>query len=296
MKKTAAIIGAGILAASFAQASKAADMDYTAAVQQLVVSGMVESWTGYTLFGKNDTDDEHDDYFDGSRSGRLSLPLGTNLSIQMDVDNEVNSSWMLGDSDDYGDDFHYSWQGLGHLSFRDPATGLIGVFGGAGVGVAGDRDHMPLYVVGGEAQLYLSDFTIYGQAGYLDGDADEEDQLVDAGFGRGVVRWFISENSRLQGEFSYVDGTVEDNDATVMEWGARYDTVLGLPVIGDTNVFVGYRGNNYELDDDGGEQLMDHTFMVGFRSWFGGNTLLEFDRVGATLDAPNFGRWTASGL
>lgn len=296
MKKIAAIIGAGVIAASFAQPTRAADMDYTAAVQQLVVSGMVESWMGYTFIGSVDSDEDSlDDYFNGGRSGRLSLPLGDNLSIQMDVDNETNSSWAYGDSDKYDDDdFHYSFQGLGHLSWRDPSTGLIGVFGGAGTGRAGDRDPMSLRVIGGEAQFYLSNLTLYGQGGYLDGTGDG-DVFNDAVFGRGVLRWFTSENSVLQGEASYASGTVEDEDASIIEWGARYGTVIaGLPIIGDTNVFVGYRGNKFSSDEDD-ESFVDHTFMVGFRTWFGGNTLQEHDRVGATLDAPNFGRWISAG-
>ena len=94
----------------------------------------------------------------------------------------------------------------------------------------------------------------------------------------------------------------------------RYDTVLaGLPIIGDTPVFIGYRGARFESEDTPGnpnggggaggqgqgqgstEDYLDHTIMVGTSWSFGGDNMKHFDRVGATLDLPNFGRWVASG-
>ncbi len=154
------------------------------------------------------------------------------------------------------------------------------------------------FVVGGEAQVYLDNLTFYVQGGYLDFeefDGDPGDGLREAGFGRGVMRWFTTDNSRLQAEVSYADGLVNGgDDGRIIEWGVRYDTMLALPILGDSNVFVGYRGADFD-NSDNGAHYMDHTAMAGFRVWFGGNSMLEFDRVGATLDAPNFGRWAGSG-
>ena len=70
-------------------------------------------------------------------------------------------------------------------------------------------------------------------------------------------------------------------------------------MIGDTPVFVGYRGARFDTegagpnDDDG--QFTEHTIMVGTSYSFGGDSMREFDRVGATLDLPSFGRWIAAG-
>ncbi|MEM9471567.1 MAG: hypothetical protein AAGA00_06385 [Pseudomonadota bacterium] len=308
MKK---LIASSVVAVALAiSATSAQAVDYEAQVQELVVSGMVESWVGYTVYGSTDNLDDGEnleDYFAGGRSGRLSLPLGENLSIQMDIDNETNSDFLVNGSDDVN--FQYSFQGLVHLSWRDPNSGLIGAFGGMGLGASADSadgtdDRFPLRVIGGEAQLYADDFTFYVQGGWLDSvpDGTEDDGFRDAFFGRGVVRWFLHENSRLQGEVSYAEGKVDgDNDDNeyLIEWGARFDTRLGsLPILGDTNAFIGYRGGYFEneSDNDGdGEYFTDHTFMIGLRASFGGATLKQFDRVGATLDAPNFGRWVASG-
>lgn len=306
--------------------ANATDMDYERAME-LAVSGVVESWNGYSFVdytpanGGNANVLSHDDYFVSGTSGRLSLPLGDNLSIQQDVDLEITGNAY---EDETGNNYIYSYQMGTHLSFRDPGMGLIGAFGGWGGGNTDGNggnnqnpDSLEYYFVGGEVQGYVEDLTLYVQAGYLDGERtnnqNQDDTFRDAAFVRGVARWFMSESSRLELELSYADGDadVEPDGHTVLEWGVRYDTVLaGLPIIGDTPVFVRYRGARFENDDapgggggaggggEGGadsEDYLDHTFMVGTRWSFGGDNMKQFDRVGATLDLPNFGRWVASG-
>ena len=111
----------------------------------------------------------------------------------------------------------------------------------------------------------------------------------------------MTPDSRLQGEVSYADGKQDSNssqDMQVIQWGARYDTVIsGVPLIGDSAVFVGYRGTYFDNDCCGGDtgRFTEHTVMAGFAYHFGGQTLQEFDRVGATLELPTFGRWVAGG-
>lgn len=305
MKKlTAASIMTLALAIS---ASSATAADYEAQVQQLVVSGVVESWNGYTFIsdeGGANANFDPDGYLSSGLSGRFSLPLGENLSIQMDGDLEYTENAF---DDPSGDGFKYSAQFGSHLTYRDPSAGAFGVFGAFGASHY-SRPHVDFHAVGGEAQLYLGDLTFYVQGGVLDtGDAGsfDEDAFNNAMFGRGVVRWFMTPDSRLQGEISYADGDQDTGggapfEMSIIEWKVRYDTVLmGLPLIGDTPVFVGYCGARFDNEgagpniDDG--QFTEHTIMVGTSYSFGGNSMREFDRVGATLDLPSFGRWIASG-
>jgi hypothetical protein len=305
--------------------ANAADMDYERAME-LAVSGVVESWNGYSFVsgysnptGNNRDVLSRDSYFVSGTSGRLSLPLGDNLSIQQDVEVEITGNAY---EDETGGNYIYSYQMGSHVSFRDPGMGLIGAFGGWGSGAADgntgsfdEADSLEFRFIGGEAQGYLEDLTLYVQAGYMDAERTNtnnfDDTFRNATFVRGVARWFMSETSRLELEFSYADGDAdtEPDGHTVIEWGARYDTVLaGLPIIGDTPVFVKYRGARFENDDAPGggggggnqgdpdsEEYLDHTIMVGTRWSFGGDNMKQFDRVGATLDLPNFGRWVASG-
>ncbi len=304
--------------------ANAADTDYERAME-LVVSGVVESWNGYSFVdftpanGQNGNALSHDSYFVSGTSGRLSLPLGDNLSIQQDVEIEITGNAY---EDETGNNYIYSYQMGSHLSFRDPGMGLIGAFGGWGSGATDgntggldEADSLEFRFVGGEAQAYLENLTLYVQAGYLDAERtntnNADDTFRNATFVRGVGRWFMDETSRLELEFSYADGDAdfEPDSQTVLEWSVRYDTLLaGLPIIGDTPVFVKYRGARFENDDapgpnggggnEGGadsEEYLDHTIMVGTSWSFGGDNMKQFDRVGATLDLPNFGRWVASG-
>lgn len=287
--------------------------DYELQVQQLVVSGVVEKWIGYSFIsgidnGDNDNfEPDNDSYFTSGQSGRLSLPLGDMLSIQMDADNEITENAFKEDADD---DFSHAF-GFGlHLSARDPSRGLFGVFGAFGQGKGDDDDgRHDFWAAGGEAQVYVDNTTFYLQGGYLDSqshdDGEADDGLYDAFFVRGVARWFMTPDSRLQGEVAYANGTQDDDggdgphDMDVIQWGVRYDTVIGgLPLVGDSAVFIGYRGTHFDngccSNDDTGRGT-EHTIMAGFSYHFGGQTLLDFDRVGATLDLPNFGRWVAAG-
>lgn len=308
MNKFVAIPGMALALAISANSATAAD--YEAQVQQLVVSGIVESWVGGSFISNDDgnMDPDHKSYFTSGQAGRLSLPLGDMLSIQMDTDNEITSPGLVHNKND---DFAHSFDFGLHLSARDPSRGLFGAFGAFGQG-KGDDDsgRHNFWAVGGEAQFYADNTTFYIQGGYLDSepvDSSGIDGLHDAFFVRGVARWFMTPDSRLQGEVSYANGdqdgcTDEDcssYDMDVIQWGARYDTVIsGLPLIGDSTVFIGYRGAHFDngcCGDEDTSRFTEHTVMAGFTYHFGGMTLLDFDRVGATLDLPTFGRWVAAG-
>ena len=303
MKKFAATSAMALALAVSGNAVYAADFEPEQAIQELVVSGVVESWSGYTFTSGDNGNFEPGEtgYFTSGVDGRLSLPLGSNLSIQMDGQLEYGEEAF--DSTDNADVFQNAFQFGTHLTFRDPNMGAVGAFGAFGGGKSENDTLEQGYAIGGEAQLYLNDFTIYLQAGHFDGESDggdPEDAFRDAFFVRGVGRWYITPDSRLQAEFAYADGKqdTDDQDMEVLQWGARYDMVLaGLPVIGDTQVFVGYRGVHAENFDDPGDngEFTDRTIMVGSSHSFGGSSMKETERFGAGLDLPNFMRWGTFG-
>ncbi len=302
----------------------AADFEVEEAVRGLVVAGEVETFSGYMFYGSESGDtgfSEDDSQFVSGVLGRLSLPLGDNLSLQMDGELEYSTTSIVDSPQD--DLFQNSYVLGGHLSWRDPQSGLFGAFASFGGGNHDDdadagnggqasdsTNRWDYYAVGGEAQLYLDDLTFYVQGGYIDGATTPEDEidndaLRDAFFGRGIVRWFMTPESRVQAEVAYVDGDVDTDDnpvseMTILEWGVRYDTVIpGLPILGDSNVFAAYRGAHYEKDSGDGPdddaEFMDHVIMVGFTHRFGAMSIMDQDRYGATLDLPNFGRWVSAG-
>ncbi len=312
MKKLIATSAMAIALAVSANSVSAADFDAEEAIRGLVVGGEVESFSGITFYdsdGSVDFDDGDSQLVSGL-TGRLSLPLGENLSIQTDVEFEYASEALAGSRED--DHFSHSFLAGGHLSWRDPNSGLFGAFASFGGGASDDngsdstRD-FSYYAVGGEAQLYAGDFTLYVQGGYIDGASSDSstivdsDALRDAFFGRGIVRWFMDPDTRVQAEIAYVDGQNDFNeitpsDMTILEWGVRYDTMIaGLPILGDSNVFVGYRGAHFDKSSPDSAEFTEHTIMAGFTHRFGTQTIRETDRYGATLDLPNFGRWVAAG-
>lgn len=191
-----------------------------------------------------------------------------------------------------------------HLTYRDPASFALGGFGAFGGGST-EGEPFDGFIVGGEAQIYVDDITLYAQAGFLDStdrSGSPGNALHDAVFVRGVGRWYMTPGSRLQGEFGYASGNQDsdNDDMDVVAWGVRYDTVVpALPILGDTHVFVGYRGNWTEVTDSTSaterSEYVDHTIMVGSRMSFGGSSMLETERVGAGLDLPDFTRWIGFG-
>ena len=310
MKQGIAVIAAGTIAAFSASAAHAADFETERALG-LVISGSYESWIGATFIGEFDTDGggdtpEDDVHFMSGGEARLSFPLGDTLSMQQDFKYEINSEQLTTDDSSTGvDDFYGDhYQATTHFSFlRDPSTGVLGVFGGWGGGYA-DGDESMIYFVGGEFQYYAGAWMFQGQGGYTNGDSDDSgdpEALRDAWFVRGLARWYMDADTRLQIEASYVDGVVDgdEDEAKLYEWGARYNTlVTGLPLVGDTNVFVRYRGShaeNRDVSDNGFEEFNDHTFMVGMHWSFGGTTRQEHDRIGVALDSPDIARWSLSG-
>jgi hypothetical protein len=300
MRKLCILSFAVALASSF-HAASAADIA-SGETPILAFSGQLESWNGYSFYGNESGDTEYEDgteQFVSGLSGRLSIPLGDSFSVQADGDVSYSSNALFGSEQD--DLFQSAYQLGAHLSWRDPSAGLIGGFAAFGSGDH-DNDSTPsadFSAFGGEAQLYFDNFTLYAQAGLVDSDGDD-DFIRDAAFGRGVLRWFFTPDNRLQTELTYLSGTSDSGsdaaDATIWEWAARYDTVLpNLPILGDTNVFIGYRGTDFDKagPDPGG--WTDHTVFLGFVHSFGADTVQDMDRMGATLNLPGFGRFVAAG-
>ncbi|MEQ1519788.1 MAG: hypothetical protein ABL936_00795 [Aestuariivirga sp.] len=297
LRVIAFVVGLG----TCAQVSWAADVASDDSLG-LILSGEIDSWNGYAFYGNESGDTEYTEdagQLVSSISGRLSIPLGTSFAVQADGQVAYSSNALFGSEQD--DLFQSSYLLGGHMSWRNPSAGLLGGFTAFG---GGDHDddvtpYADFFALGGEGQFYLDDMTVYIQAGYLDSDNDS-DFIRNAGFVRGVLRWFFTPDNRLQTELTYVDGTSDSGgdeaDTTVLEWSVRYDTVLpNLPILGDTNVFIGYRGTDFDKNGSDPGGFTDHTVLLGFAHSFGANSVQEMDRSGATLDLPNFGRWVAAG-
>ena len=261
------------------QPLQAADIDREVG---LIVSGVVDQWAGVQLIDDGLADDT---VFASGGAGYLSLPLGSNLSVQTDAKYEYNERAFDTIRAPFGP--RYSFSGATHLSWRDPGRGLFGVFGG--VGISAWNTTREARFVGGEGQVYLGNFTLYGQGGYVDFAPDTGSFVDDGFFARGVVRWFLDNGSRLQLEGTYINADKLLNAGSVdgFSVGARYDFDLrDMPLAGDLPLYVAYRGT-FRNDCVVALDVDDHTFMIGTSYSFSGDRL-TIDRQGATLNTPDF--------
>ena len=286
-------------------AAHAADFTPPPQDDGLLYTGLIEAWGGWT-FANGDPDNNNviddDDHPALGGSGRVSIPFSDGFSGQLDVDGEAN----LLNGDEIDDNYGHTFWTTGHLSLRDPSSHLIGIFGSAGVSSAGEDEQVNVFVIGGEGQLYLGNFTFYGQGGFFTTDGENnnsEDGIEDAWFVRAVGRAFLSPTSRLEVEGTFASGDIEPNGTTdssdpMWAWGARYEQQIGG--LGAANMplawFVGYRGTYAENQSDD-ISYDDHTVMVGLRFLFGAPSLQDNDRRGATLDSPwAIQRWVGYSL
>ena len=261
-----------------------------------VYSAIVEVGVGFLgtsadLKEEDSIDDESFPVIEGA--ARANIPLAANVSIQLDLDgflgiNERDED----DGDDYLQNFFFaSW----HLTWRDPSRAAAGVLLSYGESNGAENEEAQVFFFGGEAQGYFDNLTLYGQAGYMVADDENEnDVITDAFWLRGVGRYFFGPNQRLQGEFAYINGEENDSGADTevgWAWGARFDQGIRN---GPLTFFVSYRGSHIDNDDSSAGSLTDHTALVGLALQLGAKDLKDEDRRGATLDTPAWamGRWT----
>ncbi len=274
MKK---ILVSALAMAAMATAVNAADVA-APAPEDLLLAGIVQGEVGYRWASGEDVDDEEMIAIFGS--GRLSVPLGSAFSIQGDLNGE---NYFTSEDDD---DPELAYAAGLHLSLRNPEIGLVGLFGAAGEGDVSDSNNPDTGILGGiEAQFYLSDLTLYAQAGLADVEIDSQEGFLDGWFVRGVARYFIDPDFQLSGEVAYGEAdefTDDGNPGQGVNWeiSARH-RLMELPIYG----LIAYRGGHYS-DDDGGKEAEDHAVSVGFEMAFGADTLQDNDRRGATLDIP----------
>jgi hypothetical protein len=142
---------------------------------------------------------------------------------------------------------------------------------------------------GAEGQLYRGNLTLYAQAGFGNNTKGASGEgFNDGWFVRGVARYFLRPDTKLEAEISYAeaDPYIDGNDkGKFTGWGASIDHKLfdlrSYPVYGT----LAYRGTYYDATTES-DHATEHVFKAGIKVLFGANTLLQNDRYGATLDLP----------
>jgi hypothetical protein len=157
----------------------------------------------------------------------------------------------------------------GHINLRTERH-LIGVF--AGTSEVSDET---AWTVGGEGELYLSNVTLAGAAGYAAVDVPLGE--VEAWGVNGELRYFLTDNLRVEGELGFANiDFVGEVKLTSVGVGAEYK-LSGAPF----SIVGGYTHSESE-DSPLQPDNSTNAFTIGGRYTFGG-TLLHRDREGASL-------------
>jgi hypothetical protein len=230
-------------------------------------------------------------------AGRGNYWITRNVSVQVDAQAEGTSY----DSPFGGRSSNHSYLVGGHWSWRHPQQYLFGLFAaagdaGGGFSVSGPQRHA---LIGGEAQWYWSQFTLYAQAGYDStpgniGSSEKggvEKERVHAWFIRGTGRYFVNPNVLIEGTVMYANGDIDYNLGVpslgfqTWTWQARAEWRFPTAPF---SVYAKYQGSETKFDlvsfSSAFDKVTDHRVLLGLKLHLGDRTLQQTDRTGATLD------------
>lgn len=228
-----------------------------------------------------DVDGSDDSYSAIIGAGRVNLPYGDTVNIQLDAIGRASMDDIFGNKSS-----HFALGG--HINHRDE-QGLLGVFVGAGR-VTGDNafDSTPVYMAGFEGQYFCNQFTLNGQLGYMDSESFSFDGsdlaflLENAGFVQLGGNYYASKVLKIGASLAYIDGEFEDVDVTQWGWslGVHYWFGKSIPVSG----FIEYRGRAVEISND---DFDENAVNFGLTFHFGGDGFQDADRNGASTNLPD---------
>jgi len=257
-----------------------------ASAGNLVETGKASVTLGWTSLDESndESSDETDDQSYGlfGLDASYSIPLASDWSVQADI---LAEKFMISGSAE--NNVSNLMAGGLHVTYRKPEQYAIGAFAGAGFGETRRfRDEYNAWWLGAEAQYYLMNTTLYGQLAYTAGDVeDTEEEFEGTWLLRGVVRHFLDDNSKIEGELSYssADDAIDDEDeVSHLAWGLGYQRQL---MDSRWYYIAGYRGGFVDTTTEG-EELTDHTLYLKMSFQFDDLSLKANDRTGASFDQP----------
>jgi hypothetical protein len=263
----------------------------------------------------------HDDKWTVNGAGRVNVWWNRDVSTQFDVWGGFDSfsrrtvDFGYGQPRSLNQGVTTSFNAGAHLSYRQPQQYLFGVFGALG-GLGSNNnccDGNPGFIhgtIGLEGQYYLGNLTLYGQGGFQGVLSSVEangnganDGHFNAWFLRGVARYFVNDNLKLEGQGFYARGKANSEDffPSVLFNGERFSVqqwawAFGVEKKFDASpfsVFGRYEGawTRYDASFDRGyggtaaiAKTTEHILKVGFRVYLNESTLKYNDRMGTTLD------------
>lgn len=217
-------------------------------------------------------------------SGAYSLAVTDNMSAQVDVNIEQYSGL-----NDYSQDVKSNESYTLHASFRDPQTGLIGIYGGQARTDLNHYDGYEMDYWGVEGQYYLSNATVYLQLAQGDktNSDGEAEGFVSGANGRAAFRYFINDDFMIQPSYEvghsdkFID-SADEGSFNIREISAEMRLIKSMPLYGK----VSFRESQYDSKKGENDSLDEVVYGVGVNYYFGTTSLKHNDRYGATLETP----------
>lgn len=174
-----------------------------------------------------------------------------------------------------------------HAFYREPERFLLGGFVQLGRDdTAYSYDYewtQSCTFVGGEAQLFLDNLTLYGQGGFQKVAIEDSSNHQTGWFGTVEARYFLTPDFRIEAHGGVsVLAYENDDDSTKTVWnfgvGAEY-RLANSPI----SLFAKYDFLNGTAEYASDLSINEHRVMVGAKFSFGDDTLLDRDRTGPSL-------------
>lgn len=171
--------------------------------------------------------------------------------------------------------------GAAHIYWRDPSAFAVGAFASIN-GLSGNGEHFANHFrVGPQFQVYSDSITFYGQAWYgLEQDVGGGDEMTEFG-ARALVRYYPTDNIRLDAELAYLDVNNSWIDAAGLIGGLQANYRFAN---NPWTVFGRFQIDHPMQDAEFVGDL--HRFNVGLRYSFGSSSIKGEDRIGAAMEAP----------
>lgn len=172
------------------------------------------------------------------------------------------------------------------LGWRDMNRGVLAAnVAITGVGLDAELGSGNLLRAGGHGEVFMDMFTL-GAAGGVVTSILSGDEGGDLGYAKGLVRFYVNDNLKLEGHGGAVFGDDSDGDSGAFVYGRAL--AEWKPDDGRMSYFARWDGFFFDDDED---DLSSHAVMAGIRLYFGepGTTSIKSqDRVHFT-DSCAFG-------
>jgi hypothetical protein len=234
-------------------------------------------WIGGAAIDSSSSAYDGDSLFKIGGDTRVNIGPADGFSLQL----EGLGSFSGFTYDDGNDDEEalLNFQAGAHVIHRNSDSYAAGAFVSfSGTSFVDDSEDSGHIIAGGELAGFFGNTTLVVQAAGAWDLLESDDGWDDGWFVRGVGRYFVTPNSKIEGEVAYVGGKFDccgGGDEYAVTWGLEYEQQFGpMPMSG----FAAYDGTY--IDESGGD-FTENRFVVGLRARFGETDMLAQDRGGA---------------